>query len=449
MIALAESTAPLRPSPLFFQGQASVPLVEAVTARVLGLKDGQIVQATVQSQGEQMALMLRGRQIGVPRAHGWEVGQRLSFQVQGHADGSVTLQLLAGSARAPFPLVSPSAAPYAPTGTVATPYAPDTSPRTPASAAQAAAPAPTTSATPATTAITAIALAGMGGASAATGAPFAGFAGVFSRLGSLLYRAPGMPDVRQLFEPGDGLDAVLAKISTAASASTVQPGQVQNQAQLQAQLQTQWQAMRLNAEQLTPEAIRLAVMGAMGSETSIGRIRSPAPLDPKQLLHQLLKALQDAGDEDSPEVQQLKRALGDLDAAQLGAVQAQGNGAMAWSVVLPFFNQAPVELRFERQPQEAGQEPVYTVNAHSKSQDYGELWLKADLHGETALDLSMWALRDSVVALAQQGCEALKQNLREVGLSMRSFQAHAGARPQSPATVQAQALPGAVLDFRV
>ena len=446
MIALAESTAPLRPSPLFFQGQASVPLVEAVTARVLGLKDGQIVQATVQSQGEQMALMLRGRQIGVPRAHGWEVGQRLSFQVQGHADGSVTLQLLAGSARAPFPLASPSAAPYAPTGTVATPYAPDTSPRTPASAAQAAAPAP---ATPATTAITAIALAGMGGASAATGAPFAGFAGVFSRLGSLLYRAPGMPDVRQLFEPGDGLDAVLAKISTAASASTVQPGQVQNQAQLQAQLQTQWQAMRLNAEQLTPEAIRLAVMGAMGSETSIGRIRSPAPLDPKQLLHQLLKALQDAGDEDSPEVQQLNRALGDLDAAQLGAVQAQGNGAMAWSVVLPFFNQAPVELRFERQPQEAGQEPVYTVNAHSKSQDYGELWLKADLHGETALDLSMWALRDSVVALAQQGCEALKQNLREVGLSMRSFQAHAGARPQSPAAVQAQALPGAVLDFRV
>lgn len=452
MIALAESTAPLRPSPLFFQGQASVPLVEAVTARVLGLKDGQIVQATVQSQGEQMALMLRGRQIGVPRAHGWEVGQRLSFQVQGHADGSVTLQLLTGSARAPFPLASPSAAPYAPTGTVATPYAPDTSPRTPASAAQAAAPAPATSATsatPATTAIAAIALAGMGGASAATSAPFAGFAGVFSRLGSLLYRAPGMPDVRQLFEPGDGLDAVLAKISSAPTAPSLAQGQVQNQAQLQAQLQTQWQAMRLNAEQLTPEAIRLAVMGAMGSETSIGRIRSPAPLDPKQLLHQLLKALQDAGDEDSPEVQQLKRALGDLDAAQLGAVQAQGNGAMAWSVVLPFFNQAPVELRFERQPQEAGQEPVYTVNAHSKSQDYGELWLKADLHGETALDLSMWALRDSVVALAQQGCEALKQNLREVGLSMRSFQAHAGARPQSPATVQAQALPGAVLDFRV
>ena len=438
MIAVAESTAPPRPSPLFVQGPASVPLVEAVTARALDLKDGQIVQATVQSQGDQMALMLRGRQIGVPRANGWEVGQRLSFQVQSHADGSVTLQLMGPAARAPFPLANPSGAT---TATMATPYAPDIS---------APKPAPQTApalAPPAASAITAIALAGMGGAGAAAGAPFAGFAGVFSRLGSLLYREPGMPDLRQLFEPGEGLDAVLAKISGAPT----QQAALQNpvSAQLQAQLQAQWQAMRLNAEALTPQAIRLAVFSAMGSETSISRTRNPAPLDPKQLLHQLLKAVKEASDEDSGEVQQLKRALGDLDAAQLGAVQAQGNGGLALSVVLPFFNQAPVELRFERQPQEPGQESVYTVSAHSKSQDYGELWLKADLHGESDLDLSMWALRESVVTLARQGSDALRQNLREVGLSMRSFQAHPGERPQGPAAVQAQALPGVVLDFRV
>ena len=106
MIAVAESTAPARLNPPFLQGQASVPLVEAVTARALELKDGQIVQATVQSQGEQLALLLRGRQIGVPRANGWEVGQRLSFQVQSHADGSVTLQLLGSAGKVPFPLVS-------------------------------------------------------------------------------------------------------------------------------------------------------------------------------------------------------------------------------------------------------------------------------------------------------------------------------------------------------
>jgi hypothetical protein len=421
VIAVAESTAPARLNPPFLQGQASVPLVEAVTARALELKDGQIVQATVQSQGEQLALLLRGRQIGVPRANGWEVGQRLSFQVQSHADGSVTLQLLGPAGKVPFPLISNVPGP--PTAQTATPYAPEISAKEP---------------TPATNAVTAIALAQLGGTAGTSVLPFAGFAGVFSRLGSLLYREPGMPDLRQLFEPGEGLDAVLAKIS---SAPQVQGSLLQ--------LQNQWQAMRLSPERLTPDAVRLALASAMGSETSIGRIRNPAPLDPKQLLHQLLKALVDAGEADGPEVHHLKRALGDLDAAQIGAVRAQGDGAMALSVVLPFANQAPVELRFEREPQEPGRDPVYTVSAHSDSQDFGELWLKADLHGDSHLDLSMWALRPSVVALAQDGVDALRQNLSEAGLAMRSFQAFAGARPTAPAAVQPQALPGTVLDFRV
>ena len=427
MIAVAESTAPARLNPPFLQGQASVPLVEAVTARALELKDGQIVQATVQSQGEQLALLLRGRQIGVPRANGWEVGQRLSFQVQSHADGSVTLQLLGPAGKVPFPLVSN--APGPPTAQTATPYAPEISAKEPT---------PATVPAPATHAVTAIALAQLGGTAGTSALPFAGFAGVFSRLGSLLYREPGMPDLRQLFEPGEGLDAVLAKIS----------GAPQLQGTL-LQLQNQWQAMRLSPERLTPDAVRLALATAMGSETSLGRIRNPAPLDPKQLLHQLLKALVDAGEDDGTEVHHLKRALGDLDAAQIGAVRAQGDGAMALSVVLPFANQAPVELRFEREPQEPGREPVYTVSAHSDSQDFGELWLKADLHGESHLDLSMWALRPSVVALAQEGADTLRQSLSEAGLAMRSFQAFAGARPLAPAAVQPQALPGTVLDFRV
>ena len=428
MIAVAESTSLPRPSPLFIQGPASLPLVEAVTARALDLKDGQIVQATVQPQGEQLALMLRGRQIGVPRANGWEVGQRLSFQVQSHTDGSVTLRLL-GSAAGMAPATAHTAH-TAHSPRVATPYAPEISVQAP-------------SAAPTTAAITAVALQGLGGAGAAANVPFAGFPGIFSRLGSLLYRQPGMPDVRQLFEPGEGLDAVLAKISGRPAMQAGAPGSSL------AAGQAQWQAMQLDAQKLSPEAIRVAFFAAMGSETSIARIRNPAPTDPKQLLHQLLNLMKDEGDADSAEAQQIKRALGDLDAAQLGAVQAQADGALAFAVTLPFFNQSPVELRFERPAREDGQAAVYTVNAHSKSQEYGELWLKADLHGDTDLDLSMWALRESVVTLAQQGAEDLRRDLGAVGLSMRSFLAHPGARPQAATPVTPQALPGVVLDFRV
>ena len=61
----------------------------------------------------------------------------------------------------------------------------------------------------------------------------------------------------------------------------------------------------------------------------------------------------------------------------------------------------------------------------------------------------MWALRPSVVALAQEGADTLRQSLSEAGLAMRSFQAFEGARPSAPTAIQPQALPGTVLDFRV
>jgi hypothetical protein len=75
-------------------------LVEAVTARALNLRDGQIVQATVQSRADEMVLMLRGRQVGIARVPGWEVGQRLSFRTQANPDGSIALVLINGKASA-------------------------------------------------------------------------------------------------------------------------------------------------------------------------------------------------------------------------------------------------------------------------------------------------------------------------------------------------------------
>jgi hypothetical protein len=70
VISITENSALLpRPSPVVFpQGQMSMPLVEAITARLLNLSDGQVVQGTVQTQGDQLALLLRGRLLELPRA---------------------------------------------------------------------------------------------------------------------------------------------------------------------------------------------------------------------------------------------------------------------------------------------------------------------------------------------------------------------------------------------
>mgnify|MGYP006284173209 CR=1 FL=1 len=103
MISISENSAQLiRPAPVVFpQGPASLPLVEASVARLLDLNDGQVVQGTVQSQGEQLALLLRGRLLALTPGMEWTVGQRLNLRAQRHADGSLTLNRLPTPAQGP------------------------------------------------------------------------------------------------------------------------------------------------------------------------------------------------------------------------------------------------------------------------------------------------------------------------------------------------------------
>ncbi len=261
-------------------------------------------------------------------------------------------------------------------------------------------------------------------------APATGMEGTFSRLGSLLYRRAGLPDLKDLFKPG-GLDALLTQ-----------------KAPDRPELQAQWQAMRLSMQQPSPEAIREAVMAAMGSETNIARVRKPSPLDPKQMLHQILGLLSDSSEEDTEDRQRIKRGIGDLDAAQVAAVQAQNQGDLNFRMVVPFVDAEPVELAFERKQGKNEDTPVYSVSLHSQSTDYGEMWLQADLQGSDQIDLTLWAVRESLVKMAQEGTAALSQNLQDAGLAMRSFRAHHGARPEPAPDLQLHAQPGTVVDLQ-
>ena len=432
MIPVSDASAqPVRINPVFPQGPASPTLVEAVTARALNLRDGQIVQATVQSRADEMVLMLRGRQVGIARVPGWEVGQRLSFRTQANPDGSIALVLINGKASA-------YSNPGLPTmiEAQARPLNNQPPPNPNAQNSQAQERNPSSLSAPATPPSNAVVAVQNLQASALSGlawAPVNPSEGKFSRLGSLMYRNPGMAEVRDLLKTG-GLDALLAKVG--------------KQPEVQAQLQNQLQNMRLTMERLSPEAISTALRAALGSETSLPRIRNPAPNDLKPLLHKLLSLMEDKSEEDTAGMHQVKRAIADLDAAQLSAMQAQHLGEMSMTVVLPFVDHTPVELAFERKRASEDEESRYTVNMHSNSRDYGELWLQADLLGGDKVALSMWALRPAVIDFARQGQAELRKTLGEAGLTLRSFSAHLGERPAPEPLLQPLALPGEVVDMR-
>jgi len=336
-----------RVSPVFPEGRLSLPLVEASIARNFGLRDGQIIQTTVQVRGEQLGLLLRGRFLDVPPRQEWQAGQKLEFRVEVHPNGSLTLH--------PIPVVTPLP-----------------------SIAQAM---PT-------------------------------LKPVLSRVDTLFFKPPGAPDTLSLFRPGV-MDALLTNIP-------------------RPDLQALWRAIQVSKTAITPDAIREALIGAMGAEASISKGKIPISKDPKQLLHGLLlEAAQDkSGIEKSPiSEDQLKNVMDELESAQVHAVQAQYQGEMMFSIVLPLRDAEPLEISFERQPGESEQKPLLTVNVHSKSREYGELWLKTNLLGKTDVELVMWALREGVVEQARELSDLLGQELEKAGLVMRSFQVIHGERP--------------------
>jgi hypothetical protein len=108
VIAPADLTQlPGRSNPIYLEGKL-LPLTVA-QARELDLRDGQVVQALVQSRGgDDLALFLRGKQIDLPRSGwnaGWQVGQSVTLQVQANAL-AVGLQPLPGA------MLTTTAAPY-------------------------------------------------------------------------------------------------------------------------------------------------------------------------------------------------------------------------------------------------------------------------------------------------------------------------------------------------
>jgi len=383
---------PGRSNPVFLEGNL-LP-IETPIAKELQLRDGQVVQATLRLTGGQPELMLRGRIINTPVLMLGHLAPTVWLKVVQTPQGGWALQ--------------PTKEPPTPTALQA--VAPLSPPMTPS-------------------------------LSQVASMPPAMVPALYSRMANLLFRPAGASDVAQLFRPGT-LDALLKTLA-------------------RPDLQAQWRGMQLSMAQLTPEGIARALAGALGAEVWLSR-GQPAPTgDPKLLLRKAIQAMQspdkaghplrlveaDEGDDliealtsgtpnkDEPAATfaQLQHAFDELESAQVQAVQAQAQREVLFRMTLPFVDAEPVELVFRREPRGSDQLPLLTVNVHSRSELYGPVWLKTQLEGSQHVDLTMWAEKADVASTARLRSSELGQQLRQAGLTMRSFQIVHGARPEAPA----------------
>lgn len=322
---------PGRIHPIYLEGKLS-PL-QSTTAADLGLREGQVVQASVKLEHDQPMLMLQGRALPAPGLQASQVGESIWLRAQGGVLVPVTTQ----------PLVS--------------------------------------------------------------------------RIATLLYRPDVNSVLPQILQPGT-LDALLSKVQ-------------------RPDLQAQWRGLQLSMAQLTPAAIRQAMMGAMGAEVWLARGMQAPVQDPKQLLRKLIAALDVASADESSDnepglIEKLTKAVDDIEASQVQSVQAQAQQEVLFSMTLPFVDANPVELTVRRGPRQDGEQPVLTVNVHSKTEDLGPVWLKTQLMNSQQIELTMWAEQAFVVEQARSRAYLLGDELRAAGLTMRAFNVVQGARPAEP-----------------
>ena len=391
LVALDPLPAPAEPLPA-----PAVARVDAPTVQAMGLKDGQVLQASVQARDGALGFVVDGRVLPTLQPGAQDDPLLVNLRVEINEDGSATLHNLLAPAARPALAAAPLAlAPVSLGGVLAT-VAEEVPQRVTLSPQD-----------------------------------------FFSRLGSLLFRANGLPEMVNLFTSGT-LDAVLGQIG-------------------RPDLQAQWARQRLSMAQLSARDVRGAVQSALGSERGLlsGVERDMPANDTKQLLMGVLASMGSMDElkgDDLRTAQHLQRGVDDLESAQVRAAQAQTQQELVFNMVIPFKDAAPVEIQFERRRTSEGKTTPFTVNVHSTSTDYGELWLKTELQGKDQVDLVMWARRAAVVDMAQAGATSLGQQLQASGLAMRSFQVIHGERPGSNPDAAAEppvsALAGAVLDIR-
>ncbi|MEO0315690.1 MAG: hypothetical protein RI928_2146 [Pseudomonadota bacterium] len=347
-----QAALPGRLNPIYLEGR---PLqLETPIAQQLGLRDGQIVQASVELRGEALKLLLNGKLFDLPPALRFRPGDSVFLRAYQGANGWLLKIFDPGSQ---------------PAETAAAPSAASPPPELPAAQINA------------------------------------------SRLAALSLRPPMSPTLLDLFAPRQAASLLQ---------TTGNP-----------ELAAMFQRLQLSMRGLSAAGLQAAILGSgFWMEALLSRGQSPPANDTKAWLRRMIRAL---SDKETSVVSGLKKAVDDIESAQVESLAAQARGELLFSMVLPFVDANPVHVRFFRPARQPGREaPPFSVDIHTENEVLGEIWLKTSITHASHVDLMMWALKGSAVRLARKHSDALGQRLQKAGLTMDSFRIFHAARPSLP-----------------
>ena len=190
---------------------------------------------------------------------------------------------------------------------------------------------------------------------------------------------------------------------------------------------------RLNTRELAPVSIKSAFeTSGLWAEARLAARQMLSPGDFKVALWRLLERASDGSGADFEELDEIKGALGALESAQIQAVQAQAQGELFLSIVIPFMHENPLHLSLQRAAvSDAQPSPPFVINAYSNDDVLGEIWLKSVIEKQGELEIIMWAKNEATAKTAATASSVLTAQLSEFGLSLRKISIINGARSEA------------------
>lgn len=245
----------------------------------------------------------------------------------------------------------------------------------------------------------------------------------------LTHRPPDPAALTQLLQPAS-LDQLLLQARALAP-------------ELAAGLQM-WMRLRPSMAQLTPARLQqLLMQGGWMTEALLAQGQGAGLVDLKSTLRGLLRGLAQGASETRVLLQD---ALDDIEARQLQASDTGSGKEWAISMVLPFVDASPVQVRMAWQRPQDDAPSRFTLQLHTTSAELGDLWLHSQISDLSEVELVMWADREDVAQRAQSRSASLAEELDSAGLHMTRLQVIHGRRPESTDTPWRPPASGTVVD---
>lgn len=403
----------LRLDPLLMVGRG--PVIDAEQARLLGLRNGQVVQAVIDESASAFSVLWpAGQRHGLPTAlqafplpsqWRWAAGSSQELMATLMPGGHIMLRPIR-----PGVLASGVSAP-AVTGT-ATGQAALPASAGPVVSPGAAAPAPVPP--PASGAYT------LGQAFALAQA--AGGPGSSADVARLLQQAPAWAGLLRLLSTLTSSETPLASGQSQEAEAPALPTPLNSR--LADMLGTA--LPRMGA--LTPETLRLAVSrSGLGTEAALLASTLGLDQDLKVALRRLMRSLPAGSAATDGILSGLPKAVDTLERSALDSLSAQMQGQVLLSLVIPFGDAGPVALRIARERARPDEEPPpFVVDVHSAHSGLGPLWLRTQVTHDQRVAITMWAARPEVADQARGRSQELRQSLHGSGLQLSSLEIVAG-----------------------